>query len=200
MTAFLWGCTATYQLPEPTELENVLLAGQFEIMFTDNPNFFGGFGGALPEGSYTEHIRMTFANGEMGERYETTTLDESGLFLLRVPAHSELHLIHLAIHLPGNNRPGYTFSMLDPESPRGDPLPIRTFQVGAQQVYDLGHIRHTGGAPIHLNTEQTHQEGETQALFREKFPESEWNQFTWGQKEIGEFPAFQLPPELEPDI
>lgn len=197
---FFVGCAATFQLPEPTEMENVLLAGQFEITFPKDPSSFGGLGGRLPEGSFKEHIQLTFSNSEMDESYETTTLDESGLFLLRVPANCEIHLVHLAIQMPGQNWPGYTFSMLDPTSPHGAPMPIRTFEVGAQQVYDLGQISYTGGAPPHLNFRQTHQEGQIQTIFREKFPESEWNQYTWGHKDMGEFPAFQFPQGVEPRI
>ncbi len=65
---------------------------------------------------------------------------------------------------------------------------IRTFQTGSRQVLDLGDIRHIHGVSLLSTFEQSPEEGKNQTLFFEKFPESEWNQFTWSYKDMGGFP------------
>ncbi len=189
------GCKTTYratqpQIAEPTELENVLLVGRITIEFSDNPEpAFSEFSALFPSGSHTKNIRLRFANKETGEEYHTNTLDESGLFCLRVRADIEINFIYLDLYSPRTSTRAYSFELFDPFSEPKKTRAIRTFQTGSGQVLDLGHIRHVHGVVSLFSTfEQSPEEGKNQALFLEKFPESEWNQFAWNYKDMGGFP------------
>ncbi len=202
IAAFFLGCK-TYTpvgVAEPSEQETVLLVGRVVYDFSEHPETMLGsrMTDFFPTGSYTENIHLLFANRDTKEEYLATSVDETGLFFVRVPGDIELNLMSIGIYSKEINRyvheikayrfvPAKKVSRPDPK----DQLALRVFEVGADQVYNLGTLHCFQFFPVHENIDQLQETAVVEALFAEKYPSNQWHLLPWSYKDLGSF--FRMP-------